>query len=524
MKNAYNFSNIKKIKWGVLEENEPISFFPIMAPGWSYIINKTGKILGKYQKSILCLQKGKRGWIYVDHKEWNELGVFVLQKIIRNPKLALRWNKEILKLSDQLTAFVTKEIFAKDLSKKSRGELIGLMREYDKKHGELYAVAIIPVYLELYKPNLTKYLVEYLDKQIVGCNYARTAKECFAILTSVEKPSKVQLEENSLTKIAIDIKKDKQARKLFESKNKRVITEGLGSLDSKLRRNIEKHIEKFKYLGYNFEGPAFPDSYFLRRLREIVVDNSDPSQRLKKIARDKSVASKLIRKINEDLSINKKYLQLFEIAREIIYGKDYRKMSLVESYYKVEPLLREISKRFNLSIDEVRGSSNDELEKIANGNAKKPVDMEDRLKESLFVVIDKKLPGKIIVGNTDVFNKIAKHLKKIEDFSEVSYFHGQTASIGKAKGIVRIINNVKELAKMKKGDVLVSQMTNPDLVPAMKKASAIITDLGGITCHAAIISRELKIPCVIGTRNATKILKDGDLVEVDAFRGEIRKI
>ncbi len=62
-------------------------------------------------------------------------------------------------------------------------------------------------------------------------------------------------------------------------------------------------------------------------------------------------------------------------------------------------------------------------------------------------------------------------------------------------------------------------MTDPDFLPAMKKASAIITDEGGITCHAAIVSRELKIPCIIGTRIATKVLKDGDLVEVDANKG-----
>ena len=65
-------------------------------------------------------------------------------------------------------------------------------------------------------------------------------------------------------------------------------------------------------------------------------------------------------------------------------------------------------------------------------------------------------------------------------------------------------------------------MTRPELMPAVKKAKAIVTDEGGITCHAAIISRELKIPCIIGTKIATKILKDGDFVEVDANNGVIR--
>jgi pyruvate, water dikinase len=67
-------------------------------------------------------------------------------------------------------------------------------------------------------------------------------------------------------------------------------------------------------------------------------------------------------------------------------------------------------------------------------------------------------------------------------------------------------------------------MTTPDFVPIMGKAGAIITDEGGITCHAAIVSREMKIPCVVGTEIATKVLKDGDLVEVDADNGVVRKV
>ena len=74
------------------------------------------------------------------------------------------------------------------------------------------------------------------------------------------------------------------------------------------------------------------------------------------------------------------------------------------------------------------------------------------------------------------------------------------------------------------GEILVSPMTTPDFIPAMRKAGAIITDEGGITCHAAIVSRELKKPCIIGTRIATKILKNGDYVKVNATNGIIRII
>lgn len=102
---------------------------------------------------------------------------------------------------------------------------------------------------------------------------------------------------------------------------------------------------------------------------------------------------------------------------------------------------------------------------------------------------------------------------------------GQTGSPGMAKGRVRIINSLEaDRGKFKKGEILVTGMTRPEFVPLMSMASAIITDEGGITCHAAIISRELGIPCVIGTRVATKILHNRDLVEVDADKGVVRII
>jgi len=114
--------------------------------------------------------------------------------------------------------------------------------------------------------------------------------------------------------------------------------------------------------------------------------------------------------------------------------------------------------------------------------------------------------------------------KKAKDKVEIKGKHrvilkGAAASVGQASGRVKIVESPKELGKISKGDVLVSKMTNPSYVPAMKRAAAIITDQGGSTSHAAIVSRELAIPCVVGTSEATAILKDGDVVTVDGEAG-----
>ncbi|HLC48519.1 MAG TPA: phosphoenolpyruvate synthase [Candidatus Norongarragalinales archaeon] len=110
-------------------------------------------------------------------------------------------------------------------------------------------------------------------------------------------------------------------------------------------------------------------------------------------------------------------------------------------------------------------------------------------------------------------------IQEIPADKAVQILQGSRASPGIAWGPVKMIYDVKEISKVYEGDILVTRMTTPDFVPAMKKAAAIVTDEGGATCHAAIVSRELGIPCIVGTREATTKLKEGQIITVDAKRG-----
>ena len=100
---------------------------------------------------------------------------------------------------------------------------------------------------------------------------------------------------------------------------------------------------------------------------------------------------------------------------------------------------------------------------------------------------------------------------------------GAAASFGMGTGPVRVITNVSQLSEVQPGDVLVTRMTTPDYVPVFKLLSALVTDLGGATCHAAIISREFNLPCVVGTQSATTILMPGELVTVDGGHGVVHQ-
>lgn len=143
--------------------------------------------------------------------------------------------------------------------------------------------------------------------------------------------------------------------------------------------------------------------------------------------------------------------------------------------------------------------------------------LKERKQLSILIVEKRKL--KYIIGKEA--ERIYEELQTIAVQDELK---GQCAYPGKVQGIVCRIETYEELKKIKKGVILVTPMTVVTYVPYLDKVAAIVTDEGGIICHAASIAREMKIPTIIGTKIATKVFKDGDIIEVDAENGVVRKI
>jgi phosphoenolpyruvate synthase/pyruvate phosphate dikinase len=210
---------------------------------------------------------------------------------------------------------------------------------------------------------------------------------------------------------------------------------------------------------------------------------------------------------------------MFKIARKTVFIKIYRRDALAFSLYATNKLLLEISKRAHLPLSLVRYILPQEAERAVEDTNFKRILLK-RSQYCVYLYKNKKLV--VLVGNEakKVMNNLLVKTKKLNIFE----FRGTVVFPGKVQGKVKIINKKEDVGKMKKNDILVSIATIPEIVSAMKQAGAIITDVGGLTSHAAIIARELKKPCIIGTKIATKVLKDGDLVEVDATRGIVKKL
>ena len=134
-----------------------------------------------------------------------------------------------------------------------------------------------------------------------------------------------------------------------------------------------------------------------------------------------------------------------------------------------------------------------------------------------------KQSGTIYIVQTRPITTIKETTAHKPEINEPVLLSGAPASPGVASGSVQCVTDSDELDKVKTGDILVAEMTTPDFVPAMKRAAAIVTDRGGRTAHAAIVSRELGIPCVVGCGNATAVLKDNDVITVDGYTGKVYK-
>lgn len=155
-------------------------------------------------------------------------------------------------------------------------------------------------------------------------------------------------------------------------------------------------------------------------------------------------------------------------------------------------------------------------EEIINNNFPSEKDLSKRKEAYIF------FKGVIYTENLDEFCQ--KNSIEIEENKLKNKIIGNPAKEGKITGKARLILENSQLDKIREGDIIITPMTTPDFIPYLDKIKGIVTDEGGLLCHAAIIAREFNIPCIVGTENATSTIKDNDLIELNAYTGEVKII
>jgi len=212
----------------------------------------------------------------------------------------------------------------------------------------------------------------------------------------------------------------------------------------------------------------------------------------------------------------------FAMAPYMIFLKDWRDDLRRQQVYDWNFLFQRIARHLRVKYDDLGYFTFDELaEAIEKSKLKSDRLRARRDKEFILTVRLDQLRMRVIEG---VPPKYRKAIDQAESVGVVKQINGIIAQPGITIGAVRIIRSVHDLKKIEAGEILVTNTTHPNYLSAMQKAAAFVTNEGGIVSHASIVARELKKPCIVGTKIATKVLKDGDIVEVDAQRGIVRKI
>ncbi len=222
---------------------------------------------------------------------------------------------------------------------------------------------------------------------------------------------------------------------------------------------------------------------------------------------------------NQEKLINlpRELKRVLDLASSMAYYRTRIVELIYISSFSLWPYLEKLAKDNNLVFDDFSLMTHQEMKEFLKNN-KVPVNLGER--EDGFGVSYINEEWNVFVG--DKFEKeLSKlNLDKVDENQKV--FSGQVANKGKVRGVAKIVRFNDEVGKVEEGDIIFSPETTPDYIVAMQKAAAFVTDNGGITSHAAIIAREMKKPCIIGTKVATQLIKDGDLVEVNADKGVVR--
>ncbi|MBU2099859.1 hypothetical protein KKB11_01355 [Candidatus Micrarchaeota archaeon] len=500
--------------WFILEEI-PRTHYHLFEGASDYWSKEMKKDIGVKLDTFICFKKGENFFGFTK-KRHAEAGKRTLKKILKNPQWYLNIQKQLEFYSNKLMNS-SNALQKKDFSLMSDKELEKTFSSHLFFHNKCHKLGMLDFVLEWGYELLSNYLKSHLKEKIKEKNLPFKVSATFSLLTTPHKESFQLKQEKEAMNIALKILKDKKTKNLFLNKNPEQIIDLLPSVNKKIGKEIHFHYRKWNWLPFMYIGPPWDKEYFVDEIKELIRNEKELPELFKKMnSRIKEIKTEQKQLIRQ-LCLDKKHKSLFDISRNIVYLKGLRKDALYHSFYSYEPLLKEIGKRLGLSLNQLRFMWPSEYKKAILKRQYNPKELNDRFNFSIIVIINEK--RKILTGKAA--EKFRKQLPSPKEY-KLSELEGSTAVPGMVKGTAKIINLPEDMAKMNEGDVMVSYSTNPNLVPAMKKASAIITDVGGVTCHAAIVSRELNIPCIIGTKIATKAIKDGDLLDVNANHGIIK--
>jgi phosphohistidine swiveling domain-containing protein len=447
-------------------------------------------------------------WFHIVEGEWHhelilkenydKAGEFLFNQLLEDRKFIKKRLKNGGEIGNNFISFLRNKF--RNLKNYTNEELLKLLDEFYDFY-QKFSVVNMPPWIFL-ADKLSYHILERLSGFV-----KEDINKIFTILSTPNKSTYTKEEELDVLSLAIYIKEN-------------------DIKDFKKTNEFKTLVSKYFWIPFDYLGPEIWDEkYYIKRINELLLFELDVLKKQKEeiLQYQRSLELRQKRLIKE-LKLPEDLINLFEAMKDIAILQDQKKATTTESHYYLQNLFRELAERTGMDYSDFYFVLNEEIKEVLLNSRNMKDIVKNRKKLSVTIIKDEKIEiftgseAKDYAKNNDVL------LPSQETEENVTVIKGITGSQGYAVGEVRIIDKQADMSKFKKGEILVATMTSPDYVPIMSKAKAIITNEGGITCHAAIVSRELGIPCIIGTEIATKVLKNGDIVEVNADNGIVKVI
>lgn len=454
-----------------------------------------------YFKDSFIEYKGKSIDWWGDWNNFLEIGERVISKIKNNKD----YSKTLIKESKQIGTklfLACRKVLDKNLTKLDNKKLAEHFEKLYKLAMELCGVGLAAVVSDLRHYKLSKLLKNIIREKIKKFGLKRKTNDFLSILITSNKPTYRTEERIKILKLADSISEKKEK-------------------SPQISRKIAKHHNKYCWLEFGHLGPEHNLEHYFSEIFNLIKNN--PKKELKQMDRETKDLGNKQEQYAKELRLNALERRLFNAARDFMYAKAYRQELLFLTYYTLHKILKEISNRYDYKVKQLEFATMEEITSILFN--KKKINKNILNKRSQHCIVfahgDK---VKKVIADPEAASFISKYCEIEDIIGSITTVEGITAYLGFASGIVKIVDSIKDIDKVKEGDILISVQTTPKLLPAMRKAAGFVTDIGGITSHAAIVAREMGKPCIIGTKIATRVFKDNDLVEVDADKGIVRKI
>ena len=441
----------------------------------------------------------------------------ICEAIYTDPKKVERIHQETYMLNDKYFAY-TKKHLEDDLHKLSNRELGKIYATLTDLQIKAHEYAVTTTwFVDSTDQIFSKRLIAETKNIVEKSGLDKNPLEVFTLLTTPSNGTFAMQEELEFLEILKLIQTNKHSVKVFSSLSDYFVMPK--NVDHVVAEALYKHCAKWKWVPFGYMGPAYELDHYLFDMATLVRLGEDAEKEIIEKKKQRRTIEKQREELFKELNIGAKTKKVYDIAADITLLKTYRKDCLYYGMYFLDKLFREMKNRLGIELLDMHYLYYTEIKGIfVDGKTVDKQEIISRKKSAVYYQKNNKRVEILTEQEAESFlQNITIEEEKLDDQNGV--LKGTCACSGFAQGRVKIINRPEEMGKMEQGDIMVSHTTFPSLVPAMKKATAIITEDGGITCHAAIVARELKVPCVTGIKVATQVLKDGDLVEVDADKG-----